>query len=404
MPSSPHIRVAFGTVPKDSGTFTFYRNLRPVLAPLGVELLCLSAGREEARLWQSEYADAGCVQLVPRSGSIKTQARAVSDWCASEGIDIVLGINSIAILSALPHLPERVRVMARCANAFDHGYRITMSGRDRLMRVIAVSPRQCDDLVSGYGADPERLTLIPNGIDPAPFDRAAASPRGQGARLELGFVGRLEHGQKGVMHLPGIVEALDARGVPYRLRIAGKGIHEDRLKAALAGAVAAGRVEFLGALPPDAIPDFLAETDIYLFTSRFEGMPNALIEAMMAGAVPVCFNIEGITDFMIEDGRTGLLRPQEDCAGVAEAVARLQDERAGLGQMARAVAEAARARFSNRVAAQAYAKAYHEVAAEPPLPWTPRPWRDFKVDPNFPQTWRRFVPRSVKTLVKKARA
>lgn len=401
MSVQPQIRVAFGSVPKDAGTFTFYRNLRPALLGHGIDLRCVSLGRDDAHLSEADYIDEGCHLLVPRSSSLKRQARAFSDWCEAERIDIVMGINSAGILSALPHLPNRVRIMSRCANAFDHGYRITMSGRERLMRIIALSPRLRDDLVADYGADPDRIELIPNGIDPVRFDVAADVPRGQGEKLELGFLGRLEHGQKGVLHLPAIVDALHAREVPFRLRIAGKGRDGDQLRDALAAHEAAGRVEFLGAIGPDQIPDFLAETDVFVFTSRFEGMPNALLEAMMAGCVPVCFNIKGITDFMIEPGLTGSLHDQGNAESLADTIASLAKDRASLQAQHEYGARQARARFSNAKAAKAYAALFQALIQETPPAVEPLPWRDFKDDPNFPQTWRRFIPPALKKMIKR---
>ena len=394
------IRVAFGSVPKDSGTFTFYRNLRPALKSHGIDLRCVSLGRDEARLWEEAYRDEGCHLLAPRSISLKPQARAFVDWCAREKIDIVMGINSGGILSAIPHLPQNVRVMSRCANAFDLGYRVTMSGRDRLMRIVTLSPRQRDDLVADYDADPDKIVLIPNGIEPARFDAAAARPRGRDQILELGFLGRLEHGQKGVMHLPAIVSALRERGVPFRLRIAGKGRDAPRLREAMAHHIASGHVLFLGSLGPEEIPQFLGETDIFVFTSRFEGMPNALLEAMMAGCVPVCFNIVGITDFMITPGQTGALVPQEDSAAFASAVAALAADRTALDRQHCNVTREARDRFSNDRAASAYAAIFKEVMQQTPPAVAPKNWSDFAPDANFPQTWRRFIPTFVKDTLK----
>lgn len=398
------IKVAFGSVPKDSGTFTFYRNIRPALRAHGVDMRCVTVGREEARLWEDAYADDGCHLLAPQRLSLKSQARAFVDWCREESIDIVMGINSAAILSAIPHLPEKVRVMSRCANAFDHGYKITMSGGDRLARIVALSPRLRDDLISDYGADPDKLVLIPNGHVAERFDTAAAQPRGSDPRLELGFVGRLEHNQKGVLHLPEIVSELNDLGVDYRLRIAGKGRHGDRLRDMLAPQIAAGRVDFLGALKPNAIPAFLGSLDAYVFTSKFEGMPNALIEAMMAGAVPVCFNISGITDFMIEHGRTGILCPQEHSKTLAAEIAALHKDRNHLQEMSIAVAQAARSRFSAQGTGLRYAELFAEIMGEDPPPWTPKSWRHFEPDENFPQSWRRYIPEGLKTRLKRLRS
>ena len=146
-------RVASGSVPKDVGTFTSNRNQRPVLHDLGVDLRCVTVGRREAMLVEDDYSDDGGVLLVPGVRSVKRQARAFVEWCEAEGIVMVLGINSIAIVSALPHLPEHIRVVARCANGFDHGYRITLSGRGRLARIVALTPLLRDTLIRRDGLE-----------------------------------------------------------------------------------------------------------------------------------------------------------------------------------------------------------------------------------------------------------
>ena len=396
--SGAPIRVAFGSVPKDSGTFTFYRNLRPVLRTCGIDLRCVSVGYEQMQLWEEEFADEGCVSLAIRSVSIKRQAQVFVDWCESENIDIVMGINSEAILSAIPHLPERVRVLSRCANGFEHGYRITLSGSERLARIVALTPRLRDDLISKYGVDPERIVLIPNGIDPVPFTAGALRSRGQEERLQLGFLGRLEHNQKGVLHLPAIVAELKKLSVPFHLRIAGKGRHEPELRKALAYETAEGLVEFSGSLTPADIPEFLEATDVFLFTSHFEGCPNALLEAMMAGTVPVSWHLEGITDFVIDDGRSGLLCETGNTRAFAKHIAGLHGDRERLDALHRNAAEAAKKRFASEVAADAYAELFHSVMVTEPPSWKARPWTEFIPDPNFSYTWRRYVPRPIKSM------
>ncbi len=397
----PRIKVAFGSVPKDGGTYTFYRNMRPALARLGIDLFCVTIGRPQNRLWDDAYADAGCVRLVPRSLSLKAQARAFVNWVEAEQIDIVIAINSEGILSSLAHLPQRVRVVSRCANAFDFGYKVTMAGRDRLARIVALTPRLRDDLVADYGADAGKIVLIPNGVDAAPYEGPAARVRGQSGKLELGFLGRLEHGQKGVMYLPAIVRELNARGVDFRLRIAGKGEDRPRLERELAEELRSGQVELMGALTPDQVPTFLGESDIYLFTSHFEGCPNALLEAMMAGCVPVSGIIDGITDFLVEPGRTGYLCKLGDAEAFADAVAGLNANRAHLAAMSEEVAQEARARFTNEIAAQSYRDVFEEVMQDRPPAWTPALWSQFVPDPNFSTYWTNRIPPGLKGWLKK---
>lgn len=404
-------RIAYGSVPKDGGTFTFYRNLRPALLAHGIELTCVTVGRQEAALAEPSYLDEGCVLLAANESGIRAQALAFARWCEQHGIDIVIAVNSVAILSALPHLPAHVRVVARCANAFEEGYRVTLAGRDRLARIVALTPRLRDDLVQCYDVPPETITLIPNGIDPSPYDalasrREAGHPASAGTAsqpLQLGFLGRLEHGQKGVLHLPPILQHLKNTDVAFRLRIAGKGKHERALRKRLAPLIESGEVEFIGALPPGEVPGFLASLDVFLFTSRFEGCPNTLLEAMMAGAAIVAFQIDGIVDYLVDNGSTGVIVPAGDCAAFAHSVAALAPDAGQRHALGAAAARAARERFTPAVAASHYAQLFGDVMAEPAPGVTPRPWSHFAIHPVYDPGWKAFVPESVKNLARRLR-
>ena len=409
------IRLAFGSVPKDGGTYTFYRNMRPALLEHGIDMRCVAIGKAQAELWETAYVDTGCVLLAPNTRNLKKQAQIFTDWCKTEQIDIVMGINSEAILSALPHLPQRIRCMARCANSFDHGYRITLSGYERLTAIIAQTPRQFKDLSETYDAEPDKISIIPNGIDPTPFQpcvdkrRSSVEDR-KGLPLRLGFVGRLEHKQKGVLFLPRIIRELDKLNVPFTLRIAGKGRHETTLKAEIEkyaeGAPSSAinpqpsKIQFLGALPPSEIPDFLAETDIFLFPSQFEGCPNALLEAMMAGCLPIAWKLEGITDFIIEDGINGAIVPLGECAQFAARIAEFATNRKQLNRLQTAAAQQTCERFCTKVAAKNYAEIIHSVMAQPAPEWQPKPWSEFAGDPNFEHSWRDWIPQKLKTKLR----
>jgi len=392
------IKVAIGSVPKDGGTFTFYRNLRPALREYGIEMRCVTVGWQEAQLWEDAYADEGCVLLAPNTRSVKKQAMAFVAWCEAEGVDVVMGLNSVAILSALPHLPQHIRVLSRVAGGFDHGYWIALSGRERLAAIVATTPRVRKELIQNYGAPQGLVYLIPNGLDPMPFERAAAAPRGEAPYLRLGFLGRLTHHDKGVFHLVKIVRELNAKHIPFVLKIAGKGRHRSFLERAMEREISAGQVEFLGAIPPNEVPRFLAETDIFLFTSHFEGCPNTLLEAMMAGCVPVAWLIEGITDFIITQNENGFICPTGDYQCVVRYVEMLNEDRELLRDMGRAAAQTARTRFTNEKAAARYAQLFREVMAAPPPSWVPRSWSAFRVDPNFNHGWRDWA-RRIRPLV-----
>ena len=162
-----------------------------------------------------------------------------------------------------------------------------------------------------------------------------------------------------------------------------------------------GCVTFLGPLPPTAVADFLSNVDMFLFPSQFEGCPNALLEGMMAGCVPVTFQIKGITDFIVQNGITGFVCPMADCEAFASRIAELSENRGRLRQMAAAAAYDARERFSQARAATEYARLIKDVMQIPPPVWTPLPWSSFRPDPAFtnPALWQRALPQSFRRAI-----
>ncbi|MEM6848816.1 MAG: glycosyltransferase family 4 protein [Pseudomonadota bacterium] len=371
------IRIAYASVPKESGTFTFYRTLREPLARHGVELLCVSVGRKQARLTNPSFVDEGCVCLAPHTENIRDGAAAFIDWCGTEKIDVAIGINTPEVLSALPHLPATTAVVARCANGFDHGYRITLAGGARAARIVALTPRLYTALLT-YRAPAERLCLIPNGLDLSRFSKRPTQPAD--GPLRLCVMGRLEHRQKGVLHLPKIFAAVRRAGVPATLTIAGQGRHKGALERAFRAEVRAGLVRFKGLLTPHEVPNFLAGQDVFLFPSHFEGCPNALLEALAAGTVPVAFEISGTTDFLVKDGVTGILAPMGDTDAMAAAIGLLA-HRPTLQHFSAAAQSAAEQRFHRDGTAARYAAIFREALTEkvpPPLPFT-----EFAVNENF---------------------
>lgn len=129
-------------------------------------------------------------------------------------------------------------------------------------------------------------------------------------------------------------------GRDMHLSIAGGGPDATRLKSRVAELGLGERVTFLGSLFGDAKDALWRQSDVFSFpTYHREGLPYALLEAMAAGAVPVTTRVAAIPDVM-QDGVHGLLVEDRDVAGLARALARLDDDRAGLVRMA----EAGRAR------------------------------------------------------------
>lgn len=79
------------------------------------------------------------------------------------------------------------------------------------------------------------------------------------------------------------------------------------------------RVEFLGAIPNEKMPDVLNKASIYVSTSPSDGLSISLLEAMSCGLFPVVTNIPGNRE-VIHDGVNGILFPVGDVSMLAEAI------------------------------------------------------------------------------------
>ncbi len=163
------------------------------------------------------------------------------------------------------------------------------------------------------GLDSRRLMVIPNGIDPAPFERASAVPREalgvpEEAHLALA-IGRLDQ-QKGIPDLLAAAERVIPQCPDWHLVLAGDG----PLRGWLVEQIATrsqlhSRIHWLGSR--DDVPSLLKSADVLVLASLWEGMPNVVLEAMAASRPVVATFVEG-TEELVVPGKTGWLVPPHD--------------------------------------------------------------------------------------------
>jgi starch synthase (maltosyl-transferring) len=168
---------------------------------------------------------------------------------------------------------------------------------------------------------PERLTVIRNGIDIGPYDRATAIPRTtlgipEGAELCLA-VGRLDP-QKGIVDLVAAAEQVISNCPGWHLAFAGDGPCRGWLLEQLSARPGLQqRAHWLGSRRD--IPGLLKAADMLVLASHWEGMPNVVLEAMAAGRPVVATAVEGTQELVIP-GQTGWLVPPRDVEGLAKAL------------------------------------------------------------------------------------
>jgi glycosyltransferase involved in cell wall biosynthesis len=175
-----------------------------------------------------------------------------------------------------------------------------------------------------------KLRRVYYGLDPAPFERAAADAAGRAAaRRELGLadgevafvcVARFAAQKAHDVLLRAFARALRESAVPLRLLLVGDDPFGDgRQRAeALARELALGdRALFLG-IRRD-VPRLLAASDAFVMASLWEGLGLVFLEAMAASLPVVATNVSAVPEVVV-DGVTGRLVPAADDAALAEAL------------------------------------------------------------------------------------
>jgi len=179
-----------------------------------------------------------------------------------------------------------------------------------------------------------RTVEVPHfGVDTRQF-HPPAEPRPPGERPDGLFVGNLSRA-KGVDVL---LRALAARpGRWGRFAFVGDGPDEPALRRQADELGLAGRLDWLGRLPPDQVPGRMRGADFLVLPSRSEGRPNVVLEALASGLPVIATRVGGTAD-LLGDGGHGLVVPAGEPAALAEAIDRLAGDgglRARLGAAGR---------------------------------------------------------------------
>ncbi|HEY5628773.1 MAG TPA: glycosyltransferase family 1 protein [Candidatus Limnocylindrales bacterium] len=201
--------------------------------------------------------------------------------------------------------------------------------------IIAECPQDARDLVDLYGANPERLRVVPCGYDPAlfqPIDRREARRRlglDPQERIVL-QLGRLVP-RKGVDNVISAIAVLrDRHDMFVRLLVVGGADRQPdpthdpelaRLMALVESLRLGDRVTFLGRRDRKELRDIYGAADIFVSTPWYEPFGITPVEAMACG-VPVIGSAVGGIKSTVADGETGFLVPPRDPDALAARIAR----------------------------------------------------------------------------------
>jgi D-inositol-3-phosphate glycosyltransferase len=252
------------------------------------------------------------------------------------------------------------------------GERSVIRGADR---ILAPTPVEAGHLVGLYGADPERIRIVPPGVDRGVFaprskERARARLHLSNARLLL-FVGRLQPLKGPDVAIRALAEAV-ARA-PHATRDAILGVvggptgeipHDEVVHLMqLAGSVGVGdRVVFFPPQSHARLADFYAAAEAVLMPSRSESFGLVALEAQACGTPVIAAAVGGLR-YSVADGVGGYLIQGHDPADYADRIVRLLTDPAEAERLA-AGAAAHAARFSWESTAAGIRQVYLELAGQ----------------------------------------
>jgi len=244
----------------------------------------------------------------------------------------LFGPNLMAVVAGKLCGVRAVVVAKRNVDAFETPRQRAMQRRiHRAATHVTAVSEAVAGTVAAMGVPRARITVIPNGVDTARFlaptpgaatdGRPAARPEhwpfdGDGTPL-VGSVGCLA-ARKDYATLIDALSLLDARGLRFRAALVGDGPERAALEKRIASLGLSDRVRLLGERAD--VERLLPAMDVFVLSSREEGIPNALLEAMAAGRAAVATAVGG-TPEVLRDGETGWLVPPGSPAALADALA-----------------------------------------------------------------------------------
>ena len=228
-------------------------------------------------------------------------------------------------------------------------------------RAITVVSEELAGVLRHEGLPPERITVIPNGVDTSRFSVGDAAE----ARRELGLepgplvvcVSRLSE-EKGVRFLVEALPKLVAAWPECRVAVVGDGAERQALERLAESLGVAARLRFVGAVPHNQVPRWLCAATVVCMPSLREGHPNAAMEALSCGR-PLVASAVGALQRMVTP-EVGMLVPPGDAPALAGALVQALEHDWHAERIAAKVRDSSWSR-----AAASYFEVFRSVVASP---------------------------------------
>jgi len=228
----------------------------------------------------------------------------------------------------------------------------------RTQAAVVILSSQMKNYLAEHDFHLPNIQLIPNGVDTNCFTPVCADTVPNERAQVVVCVSRLSY-QKGIDVLLQAWRLVQQESPMARLIIVGTGPIQVQLERLAQELDIRDSIELTG-LRHD-VPEQLHRGDIAVLPSRFEGMPNAVLEAMASGLPCVATRVSGSED-IIQHGVNGLLVESEDYQGLAEALLELLCDAVLVRRLGQAARETVEKQYSLEHITDAYVELYEKIA------------------------------------------
>jgi glycosyltransferase involved in cell wall biosynthesis len=235
-----------------------------------------------------------------------------------------------------------------------------------LPAVVTVSENSRKDIAAQLGVRPERMTVVPVGVDHTVFRPRDVTPQ----------VGRIMVTSSSDVPMKGLVPLLEAVAKlrterDVELTVIGRPSEGGRVDRAIARLGLADAVKCVSGISDDELARLYGEAEVAVVPSLYEGFSLPAIEAMSCGVAVVATTGGALPEVVGRDGETGLLVAPDDPGALAGAIAQLLDDAGLRARLGAAGRERVVRRFTWQVTAAGTAECYQAMLEGRPLPGAP---------------------------------
>ena len=346
------------------GTSNFAINICAGLRAAGNWTGIAAALREPSEV-AAEFSPLGLPMIGPDPTLVLYEERIEYLYrkCSSYAPSAVVGALSSGSFDFLRYVPEGCLRIAMIQSDDEGVYQTVLRYIGWIDIIAGVSSEICRKMESRLPAG-SRVRVIhqPYGV-PMPDINPQETSEGP---LRILYLGRVIEEQKRVSLMARVIKATLAAHQELSWTIVGDGPQLESLKTEFA--TASSRVQFLGAIPYQNVPNIISGQHVYFLCSDFEGLPLSLLESMGAGLVPVVSDLASGISEVVND-RNGIRVPINDEQGYVDAILKFAEDRDMLTAFSKVSRETVRESHSTAAMTRRWEEMLAIHASETPPFW-----------------------------------